>query len=350
MTKPKPSIYGQWAEQLYQNGFQPLALNGKRPISGWREFALPSDETERINYINRQRTKNIGLRTGKLVAIDVDEENPEKIAVINEARLNFLGATDFIRIGKKPRAVYLYRTNAPLKKMQVGGVEVLGEGQQVVIAGIHPETKEPYTWPHVSILDSTLDDLPFVSSGDIRGFVAELGGGEFSNSEEREQTGEILAVEGYRNQTLFKELLQVALKCSTSQELSKKASMLNTKLQPMLDDEEVQDTVKSVWKRKISRQIAPEGGQFIRLTMTRTEFDKLKYNPLAYLLISYIKFHIPNERFYLQQKPTAAKLNVSINTIRGAIKFLIDEGFMKRDGEGVTPGSNHLSIIYKLLI
>ncbi|MGC6472610.1 MAG: bifunctional DNA primase/polymerase, partial [Parvibaculales bacterium] len=171
MTKPKPSIYGQWAEQLYQNGFQPLALNGKKPLSGWRVFALPEGETERIKYINSHRTKNIGLSTGELVAIDVDEENPEKIAVINEARLNFLGATEFIRIGKKPRAVYLYRTDAPLKKMQVGGVEVLGEGQQVVIAGIHPETKEPYTWPHESILDSTLDDLPFVSSGDIRGFV-----------------------------------------------------------------------------------------------------------------------------------------------------------------------------------
>ena len=142
MTEIKAEVYGRWAEQLYQNGYEPLALNSKKPMRGWREFSLPEDEFERAEYIKNHKTKNIGLCTGELVVIDVDEEEPEKIEIINQVRLQCLGPSDFIRIGRPPRKAYFYRTKTPIRKLQIGGVEILGVGQQVVVAGIHPETKK----------------------------------------------------------------------------------------------------------------------------------------------------------------------------------------------------------------
>ena len=59
-----------------------------------------------------------------------------------------------MRIGRPPKRAFLFRTDEPFNKIAInfvarnGGaaekLEFLGDGQQVVVAGIHPDTSKPY--------------------------------------------------------------------------------------------------------------------------------------------------------------------------------------------------------------
>ena len=62
-----------------------------------------------------------------------------------------------LSIGLPPKRAFLFRTNAPFRKLSVtfvareeGGkedkLEFLGDGQQVIVHGIHPDTQKPYEW------------------------------------------------------------------------------------------------------------------------------------------------------------------------------------------------------------
>jgi hypothetical protein len=52
-------------------------------------------------------------------------------------------------------------------------IEVLGDGQQFVAFGIHPDTGRPYAWPDVSPLDLEWQDLPPIDAESAARFVAE---------------------------------------------------------------------------------------------------------------------------------------------------------------------------------
>ncbi|MGB0823195.1 MAG: AAA family ATPase, partial [Alphaproteobacteria bacterium] len=50
-------------------------------------------------------------------------------------------------------------------------VEVLGEGQQFVASGIHPDTLKPYRWPDDSLIDLTPSDLTAVTPEQLHTFL-----------------------------------------------------------------------------------------------------------------------------------------------------------------------------------
>ena len=63
--------------------------------------------------------------------------------------------TILVRIGLPPKRAIVLRTNVPFKKIvrtlvdpngTAHKIEILGDGQQVAVAGIHPDTGAPYTW------------------------------------------------------------------------------------------------------------------------------------------------------------------------------------------------------------
>lgn len=49
MTVSKAEIYGRWAEQLYQNGYDPLPLKGKKGMSGWTTFQCQMMSLNELN-------------------------------------------------------------------------------------------------------------------------------------------------------------------------------------------------------------------------------------------------------------------------------------------------------------
>ena len=88
-----------------------------------------------------------------------------------------LGPTPLCRIGKAPKALFVYRTAAPLAKLRTpalaaGHVEALGAGQQFVADGIHPDTGNPYRWTGLCPLNLSPRDLPVVDEDGLRAFLA----------------------------------------------------------------------------------------------------------------------------------------------------------------------------------
>lgn len=175
---PKPIGYPTYAEvalQLLENGYEPLPLRPgeKRPaVEGWTTIEIGEAQVNRWGHAHPRA--GIGLRTGHLVGIDIDildHDIAHQMGQIVEARL---GAT-LMRVGLWPKRLYLCRTETPFAKLQIGKLEILGQGQQLVAFGIHPGTQKPYYWPSgESPLDVPLDKLPIVEEAACRDLLSEL--------------------------------------------------------------------------------------------------------------------------------------------------------------------------------
>jgi len=125
------------------------------------------------------------LNTGVLCAgtpfvdIDVtDEEVAEEIEALFEKELE----SSAVRIGLPPKRAIPFRTDAPFKKIAtqfrapnglVHKVEVLGDGQQIVVNGIHPDTHRPYRWHgHEPGPKLRREDLPLMTAERAAEFIA----------------------------------------------------------------------------------------------------------------------------------------------------------------------------------
>ena len=76
-----------------------------------------------------------------------------------------------LRTGKPPKRAIPFQTSTPFNKLVVnliapnGGtqkIEFLGNGQQMVAAGVHPETGKPYRWHGGDLCNTRRDELPYI--------------------------------------------------------------------------------------------------------------------------------------------------------------------------------------------
>ena len=97
---------------------------------------------------------NTGILTRETPAIDIDVTDEEVAEELEELAENMLGKSA-VRIGRAPKRAILFRADAPFPKLAAAfiapsghshKVEILGDGQQIVVNGIHPETHQPYRW------------------------------------------------------------------------------------------------------------------------------------------------------------------------------------------------------------
>lgn len=132
---------------------------GKAPaIPGWQRFAqfggpLPSAD-ELAEWAKIKNAPGTGLGCGSIIAIDIDfSHDPEMVERIKKAAFTIFGETPFMRIGRAPKVLLLYRAKEPIVKRAFkvadgsgDGLDIQGIGSQVVAYGIHPGTGEPYRW------------------------------------------------------------------------------------------------------------------------------------------------------------------------------------------------------------
>ncbi|CAB4139141.1 COG3378 Phage associated DNA primase [uncultured Caudovirales phage] len=134
-----------------QAGKAPGRINAQGTWGGyaWQTYDPTPNDIERWD---RSRA-NIGLKAGKYPALDIDVVNESLARIIGDMATKALGAAP-VRIGRYPKRLLMYRTDDQIGRMRLRFrdgkgveqlVELLGEGQQYVIAGVHPVTKEPYT-------------------------------------------------------------------------------------------------------------------------------------------------------------------------------------------------------------
>jgi len=104
---------------------------------------------------------NVGLRADHFPGVDIDVKDEHLAAEIADFALRTLGPAP-LRIGRYPKRLLVYRTEEPFSRMRLwikAGevhhlVEVLGQGQQFLVHGIHPNTGKPFEWrgdvPHAA--------------------------------------------------------------------------------------------------------------------------------------------------------------------------------------------------------
>jgi hypothetical protein len=154
-------------------------------LGNWR--AYPDDEVTLTTW-GAWPGVNIGLRAchagSGVVFLDADVTHPaaagevmaEIRRTIGRASGSPGGLDALVRIGRAPKALFPVRVRGSLRKLRstvvlIDGqrcmLEVLAEGQQAVIGGIHPGTGQPYAWPLGGLEDIGPENLPELAAGEI---------------------------------------------------------------------------------------------------------------------------------------------------------------------------------------
>src|SRR5262249_56194997 len=120
---------------------------------------------------------------GRGAGIDVDSVGRAGADVVRHTLQRLLDDKGKIleRVGQHPKFAILLRTDTPFKKIirkfrdKNGGahkIEVLADGQQIAVAGIHPDTKEPFRWRGgLSPVNTPRSELPLIDDGEIRAIL-----------------------------------------------------------------------------------------------------------------------------------------------------------------------------------
>jgi hypothetical protein len=166
------SYIDQYAAKLVDGGYRiiPIMPGTKRPgrydgekwgdLARWTEIDA---QQVHIDLWSKWPGCGIGILTGEVVAIDIDILDESIAVAIGEVFQKKLGRTDMIRVGKSPKALYLYRTLEPFTKISLHPIEVLAQGQQFVAYATHPETGKPYAWPLDAPHEVPVKALPIVT-------------------------------------------------------------------------------------------------------------------------------------------------------------------------------------------
>lgn len=124
----------------------------------------------------------VGIKTGQgIYAVDADTMDERCAGIIRDVMATFTDKAP-IRVGRYPKALYLIRVSedVPYTKLEFGPadeegnrerVELLGDRKFFVAEGIHPKTKQPYTWPKALI---AFDDLPVLDLADMSDLFNQL--------------------------------------------------------------------------------------------------------------------------------------------------------------------------------
>jgi RecA-family ATPase len=167
-------------------GYAPIPVSGKRPsMEGWQtKLGVNADEIklwERLYPYD----KNTGVLTGDTPCLDVDIMDEAAAEDVEHLACDCFGnyGALLVRIGKPPKRGIFFRTEQPFKKLSVSltapngmahKIEFLGDGQQAVVDGVHPETGRPYVWRGGTLVEVRHDELPGITAASARDFLAKV--------------------------------------------------------------------------------------------------------------------------------------------------------------------------------
>jgi putative DNA primase/helicase len=172
--------------KLRRAGYSPLPVEGKRPpLKDWqKKIAVDAAEIELWQKAYPYAT-NTGILTQLTPTIDIDITNPEAAEAVEALAREKFEERGYVltRVGQSPKRAILLRTDKPFKKI-TGNViapngdadqkiELLAEGQQIVVSGVHPKTGNPYAWFGGDPSSIKHEDLPYVTETEAKQFVAD---------------------------------------------------------------------------------------------------------------------------------------------------------------------------------
>lgn len=157
------NYWNEYGIALWENGFtvvpiippdSPRPKAGKRPaFEDWQKI---ENTRGQINgFVKKYASSGIGILTKHTPAVDIDVYDKDGVKHMMAVVEKKIGAGP-VRVGRQPKKLVLCHTSEPFKKVksatweddfgQRHAVEILGDGQQFVAFGIHPDTRKEYNW------------------------------------------------------------------------------------------------------------------------------------------------------------------------------------------------------------
>lgn len=169
---------------LMRGDYVPVPLHGKKPpAKNWQKIESVSREQLEMWGRSWPDALNTGVLNRFVPALDADILNEDAACAVEELVRELYEEAGYVltRIGRPPKRAFLFRTEEPFKKIVVnfvtrnGGeaekLEFLGTGQQVVVAGIHPDTRQPYRWFGGEPGKIAREDLPYIREAEARELI-----------------------------------------------------------------------------------------------------------------------------------------------------------------------------------
>ena len=172
-------LFGKAPPQLGKN-------NAKKGLAGWQKIEIVTPEMLDMWDKTWPDAQNTGVLTRTMPTLDVDilDEAAAK-ACQQFVRERYEDAGDvLVRIGQPPKRAIPFRTEEPFKKIVVNliapdgsegqKIEFLADGEQVVVAGVHPQTQQSYSWSNGGLEQVKYEDLPYIREEEARALVEEM--------------------------------------------------------------------------------------------------------------------------------------------------------------------------------
>jgi hypothetical protein len=155
------------------NGYNTTPLSGKKPLlNDWPKIVA----TEEIVRLWGNMGPETGMQTADTPVGDIDIMNEHAAELVEKIITECWGGEILVRIGQHPKRAILARTDKPFRKIvrrftdpegNTHKIEILGDGQQLAIAGTHPDTKKPYAWKGGrSPVNTPRTSLPLITEQD----------------------------------------------------------------------------------------------------------------------------------------------------------------------------------------
>jgi hypothetical protein len=172
--------------QLLHGGFWPLPLCGKSPYhKDWTNVRACTADIRQWG-IDRPDAINTGILTQTTPTLDIDildERAGDAVEKLVRERIEESGYF-LVRTGRWPKRAFPMRTDEPFSKIIVrlippgGGeaerIELLCAGQQLVVAGVHPETGQAYGWRGGDPMTIARESLPYTREAEARALVEDI--------------------------------------------------------------------------------------------------------------------------------------------------------------------------------
>jgi hypothetical protein len=179
---------------LIHNGYTCLPLFGKAPpqftkhrrgLAGWQHLANVTSSQVHMWARVWPDALNTGILTALTPALDIDILNELAAIDVEELVRTRFDERIMVRIGKPPKRAILFRTEAPFPKLTAAltrpgfeglgeKLEFLGDRQQLVVHGIHPETDKPYAWFGGTPWTVPRDELPLIDAKQAGKLISDI--------------------------------------------------------------------------------------------------------------------------------------------------------------------------------
>jgi hypothetical protein len=173
--------------QLRSAGYIPTPCNGKHPvIDAWQTRLDVTDHEIELWDRSASGATNTGILTRTTPVLDIDILDPQAAQAVEEMVRDRFEEHGYVlaRFGRSPKRAIPFRTNAPFAKIKrVFGeadtperdcekLELLCDGQQIVVHGVHPDTHKPYSWARGDAPGKIKhDDLPYIHEEEAHALV-----------------------------------------------------------------------------------------------------------------------------------------------------------------------------------